>query len=74
MGGPGAALLSPPAEFLRTSPWNLAILCDLPLNPGHLGTGLLPAGLALSTLHPFVYNINLPIWAQSEAGSNPHRR
>lgn len=31
--GPQAAQLSPFAELLHSSPWNLAILCDLPLNP-----------------------------------------
>lgn len=36
-GSPGCSTLSPSAELLRSSPWNLAILCDLPLNPECLG-------------------------------------
>lgn len=35
--GPWAAQLSLSAELLCSSPWNLAILCDLPLNPECLG-------------------------------------
>lgn len=30
-------LNSSSAQLLQTSPWNLAVLCYLPLNPGCLG-------------------------------------
>lgn len=37
LGESPGLLNSPSAQFLQTSPWNLAILCYLPLNLGCLG-------------------------------------
>lgn len=35
--GGSLGCLHSPSELLRNSPWNLAKLCDLPLNPERLG-------------------------------------
>lgn len=37
LGESPGLLNSPSAQLLQTSPWNLAVLCYLPLNPGCQG-------------------------------------
>lgn len=59
--GPG--LLSPLSQLLCTSPWNLAILCDLPLNPGCLGYWSCCENCPFHPVPISFHSINLPVWA-----------
>lgn len=75
--GPQAAQPSPSAELLCSSSWNLAILCDLPLNPECLGALAFPQLALPGPACPCFLSQHYPSSlgsAESQAGGTPCRR